>query len=349
MAQETNQSWAETQPHLVQQLFIVKHWTYLAVPVEAVFDIFLTTMSDSKTNQSMTVGMSNQSPVTAGNTAVQPAELHCQSLTAPKKSRWKKIFPWSSEKPSKDTSGSTSQFALTSSNADYAAALTKIEVPTAQEGESINSQSQTGTAPAEITKNPAVVQTVNVDENSVLETEKPVPEKVDEGAAPPKTAEATAIAAIAELWNEAWEQLKEKDCPLVKEYEKRIESASSSSTKSHTVISAMATTHSSVLNFSGLGKIQRAQMMKVLLQERIDKLDNGRWKIGFRDHQFAVKDVVEPVVRFIDWAKDFMGKAAEASPYASLTWAGLSCLLSVRHTMSLAACQQMDRKALDNC
>lgn len=299
-------------------------------------------MSDSKMYPSITGGMSYQSPAATGTTVWPLAEP--QPQPPKKKSRWKKILPWSSEKPSKGTSGGTSPLALTSSNADYATASMRTEVPTAGERESIDPQPQTGTAPAEITENPAVAPTADLGEVPALGAEKSVPEKVDSGAAPPKTAEVTVVAAIAELWNEAWEELKEKDGPLVKEYEERIEKAPSSSTKSHTVMAAMATTHSSAITFSGLGKIQRAQVMKVLLQERINELDEGRWKVGFRDHQFAVKDVVEPVVGLIDWAKDFIGKAAEASPYASIAWAGISLLLPVRPTTSLAACQQMDRK-----
>jgi hypothetical protein len=156
-----------------------------------------------------------------------------------------------------------------------------------------------------------------------------------EEAAPPKAAQGTAVAPIAELWNEAWEDLREKEGSLIKEYEELIEKASSRSTEPHTVVSALVTAHSSAITFSSLGKLQRAQAMKILLQERIDELDEGRWKVGFQDHQFAVKDVVEPVVGFIDWAKNFIGKAAEASPYASLAWAGVSLLLPVRTASSL--------------
>jgi hypothetical protein len=200
----------------VHQLFNVKQCTYLVFPLKAIFEIFLRTMSNSKTNQSMTGGMSNQSPATTRNTAGPPADPQRQSPTAPKKSRWKKIFSWGSEKRSKDTPGGTSPLAIMSSNADYATALTRIEVPPVEEGKSIDPQSQTGTAPAEITENPAIAPTADVSEALALGAEKLVPEKVDKGAAPPKTAEATAIATIAELWNEAWEELKEKDGPLVK-------------------------------------------------------------------------------------------------------------------------------------
>ncbi|KFY08508.1 hypothetical protein V492_06166, partial [Pseudogymnoascus sp. VKM F-4246] len=123
-----------------------------------------------------------------------------------------------------------------------------------------------------------------------------------------ETAASATEAPIAELWNEAWDELQ-KNTALFEEYETRISASSSA------------------IGLTGLGKTERAQVMKVLLEKKIDELESGQWKIGFRGNQFAVKDVVEPVVSVVGWAKEYIGKAAQASPYSSVAWAGVCLLL----------------------
>ncbi|OBT97761.1 hypothetical protein VE01_05117 [Pseudogymnoascus verrucosus] len=120
---------------------------------------------------------------------------------------------------------------------------------------------------------------------------------------------ATATEApISELWNEAWDELR-KNTALFEDYEKRLTASSSS------------------VGLPSFEKCERAQMMKVLLEKKIDELESGQWKIGFQNNQFAVKDLIEPVVGVIDWAKEYIGKAAQASPYSSVAWAGVCLLL----------------------
>lgn len=118
-------------------------------------------------------------------------------------------------------------------------------------------------------------------------------------------------APIAELWNEAWNELR-KNTALFEEYETRLATSSPS------------------VGFPGLGKHERAQVMKVLLEKKIGELESGQWKIGFQNNQFAVKDLIEPVVGVVDWAKEYIDKAAQASPYSSVAWAGVCLLLPVR-------------------
>lgn len=123
---------------------------------------------------------------------------------------------------------------------------------------------------------------------------------------------ATATEApISELWNEAWDELR-KNTALFEDYEKRLTASSSS------------------VGLPSFEKCERAQMMKVLLEKKIDELESGQWKIRFQNNQFAVKDLIEPVVGVIDWAKEYIGKAAQASPYSSVAWAGVCLLLPVR-------------------
>jgi hypothetical protein len=150
-----------------------------------------------------------------------------------------------------------------------------------------------------------------------------------------RSADAVVKAPISELWNEAWDELQIKEPTLFKEYEEHVDKAVSHSPKSHSVMAAMTATHSSATAFSGLGKLQRAEVMKALLEERIEELKSEQWKIKFGENEFAVKDMVGPVVGVIDWAKEFIGTAADASPYSSIAWAGVSLLLPVSFPGSL--------------
>lgn len=126
-----------------------------------------------------------------------------------------------------------------------------------------------------------------------------------------ETAATATEAPIADLWNEAWDELR-KNTALFEEYETRLTASSSSA------------------GFPGLRKGERAQVMKVLLEKKIEELESGQWKIGFQNNQFAVKDLIGPVAGVVDWAKEHIGKAAQASPYSSVAWAGVCLLLSVR-------------------
>lgn len=126
-----------------------------------------------------------------------------------------------------------------------------------------------------------------------------------------ETAATATEAPNSELWNEAWDELR-KNTALFEEYETRLTASSSSA------------------GLPSFEKCDRAQVMKVLLEKKIGELESGQWKIEFQNNQFAVKDLIESVVGVIDWVKEYIGKAAQASPYSSVAWAGVCLLLPVR-------------------
>ncbi|KFZ14934.1 hypothetical protein V501_02978 [Pseudogymnoascus sp. VKM F-4519 (FW-2642)] len=95
-----------------------------------------------------------------------------------------------------------------------------------------------------------------------------------------ETSATATEAPISELWNEAWDELR-KNTALFEEYETRLTASSSS------------------VGLPSFEKYNRAQMMKVLLEKKIEELESGQWKIGFQNNQFAVKDLIEPVVGLV--------------------------------------------------
>jgi hypothetical protein len=129
---------------------------------------------------------------------------------------------------------------------------------------------------------------------------------------------------IVELWEEAYDQLSKDENRLVNRFEAIL---------SQTLAGAVAINESSsTVAVSGPGKIQRRQYMKILLDKKIEEVESGTWKLRFKNHELQVKDLVGPVVSTIEWAKDFVGTALEASPYASVAWACVCVLLPVRDT-----------------
>ena len=75
--------------------------------------------------------------------------------------------------------------------------------------------------------------------------------------------------------------------------------------------------------------------MKALLDQKIKAIEEGKWKMKFKDNEFAVMDLVEPVVKVIGWAKEFVGSAIEPLPPGSIAWAGVCLLLPVSATSTV--------------
>jgi hypothetical protein len=135
----------------------------------------------------------------------------------------------------------------------------------------------------------------------------------------------TRSRPISELWDEAYEELYQKDKALVVEYEAQL---------SKSLVGAVASAQAS---FSRLSKVQKRHQMKALLDQKIKEIEDGKWKMKFKDNEFAVMDLVEPVVKIIDWAKEFVGSALEPSPPGSIAWAGVCLMLPVSASSTVFA------------
>ena len=125
-----------------------------------------------------------------------------------------------------------------------------------------------------------------------------------------------AMIPVAELWNHAYEQLREKEPRLIEKYEAEI-----SFRVSTMVVITVA--------ISGLGKVDRRQQMEVLVKHKLKEDEDGRWRIPLGDDRIAIRDLAGHVVSIIDWGKQFVGAALESSPYGSIAWAGVCLLLPV--------------------
>lgn len=127
-------------------------------------------------------------------------------------------------------------------------------------------------------------------------------------------------ATISELWDEAYEELRKKDRSLIESYEKELFKGISGVAMLAGQVSA---------GFSGIGTIERRQQIKLIIDRKIKEAEDGTWKLKFKDHELVVKDLIEPVVGVVDWAKNYVGTALEASPAGSIAWTGVCLLLPV--------------------
>lgn len=149
---------------------------------------------------------------------------------------------------------------------------------------------------------------------STAQISHPTPGKGHASAGTGKNKE--TAAPIAELWNQAYEELREKEPKLIKKYEGEI------SLQISTMVGA-------TVAISGLGKVRRREQMEVLVKQKLKEDEDGKWRIRLGDDQIAIRDLVGYVVSIVDWGKDFVGAALESSPYGSIAWTGVCLLLPV--------------------
>ncbi|KUJ13873.1 uncharacterized protein LY89DRAFT_753194 [Mollisia scopiformis] len=114
---------------------------------------------------------------------------------------------------------------------------------------------------------------------------------------------------LTELWDAAYEELKSSEKKLIDEYEENLRGD-------------LTTMLGATESFSGL-KIERKDLMRQLLTQKIAETKENTWKLKFGEHKIPVKDLAEPVIGIIRWADDYISGALSANPYASIAWAGV--------------------------
>ncbi|KAI4594591.1 hypothetical protein KJ359_007679 [Pestalotiopsis sp. 9143b] len=76
-----------------------------------------------------------------------------------------------------------------------------------------------------------------------------------------------------------------------------------------------------------VGPMKREQMEYVLMR-KMEQVNRDAWKLKFGDStDVEVKDIVEPVLKVVDKANDFITNALDGNPQASIAWAGVSLSL----------------------
>jgi hypothetical protein len=184
-----------------------------------------------------------------------------------------------------------------------------------------NPETQDGTAAA---LSPA---TIALNDESAAGTEEPPnSERRDissghQTAEGPEPSKSEALPPISTLWDEVYDELSENaaTAKLIVDYQRALK-------------------ESAPIGEISKKRDERRKQMENLVVEKTREVEEGTWKFRFKDHEFAVKDLVKPVVSVIEWGKDFVGQAVQVSPPASLAWVGVCLLLPVSQLSLTSGC-----------
>ena len=157
----------------------------------------------------------------------------------------------------------------------------------------------------------AVQQASAVSSNEASKPSVPEPGHDKPGLSP---ALPSSDPPIRELWNIAYEKLREEDDALVLDYEKQLSGDLGAG------LGALV----------GANGMSRRELMAGILQRKMDEVNRETWKLRFGDAEVAVKDLAEPVLGVISRANEYIAGALAANPYASMAWTGVALLLPVR-------------------
>jgi len=139
---------------------------------------------------------------------------------------------------------------------------------------------------------------------------------------PHQAPNAGSLHPINELWNDAYDELREQEEKLMKDYEATLCADLATMVVGSTVV------------LSG-SKVERKAQMMTLLSRKVDEVKKNTWRLRFGGHGVQLKDLAQPVVGIIQWTDDHISGALSTNPYASIAWAGVSLLLPVSHAALL--------------
>jgi hypothetical protein len=120
---------------------------------------------------------------------------------------------------------------------------------------------------------------------------------------------------IKDLWNVAYENLREDDKALVTEYETLLEKS----------VAAICGPTLQALDW----KINMRDQIGVILQRKIEEAEKKSTKLKLKNSEISTRDVINTVARFVSSASEYITAAVNGNPQASIAWAGTSILLPV--------------------
>ncbi|UKZ57639.1 hypothetical protein TrVGV298_011499 [Trichoderma virens] len=115
---------------------------------------------------------------------------------------------------------------------------------------------------------------------------------------------------IRELWNVAYEKLREEDSKLIQEYEIKLQGC-------------LPAALGCVPNL----KESRREWMDTILKHKMQEMQGNIWKLTFGSSELQLTGVVQNILGVIKSVNDYITPAVSSSSYASLAWAGVGVLL----------------------
>ncbi|UKZ83343.1 hypothetical protein TrVFT333_011151 [Trichoderma virens FT-333] len=124
---------------------------------------------------------------------------------------------------------------------------------------------------------------------------------------------------IRELWNVAYEKLREEDSKLIQEYEIKLQGC-------------LPAALGCVPNL----KESRREWMDTILKHKMQEMQGNIWKLTFGSSELQLTGVVQNILGVIKSVNDYITPAVSSSSYASLAWAGVGVLLPDSHFIKIS-------------
>jgi hypothetical protein len=120
---------------------------------------------------------------------------------------------------------------------------------------------------------------------------------------------------IHQLWNLAYERLREEDEELITNYEAKL-------------VGNLAAGLAAGPGAALCPRLSTRHHMETILRRKMDEVNRDAWKLKFGStSEVQVKDLVQPVLDVVAWANKFITGALSTNPSASMAWAGVSLIL----------------------
>ncbi|KAL6690781.1 ankyrin repeat-containing domain protein [Trichoderma pleuroticola] len=128
---------------------------------------------------------------------------------------------------------------------------------------------------------------------------------------------------IRELWNVAYEKLREEEGALVAEYEARLQGS---------VVAGLGETVKLRSN--------TREWMGAILQSKMNEVNKNTTKFNIGGTNVEMRDVAQLVLNVVGAANSYISQAVSANPSASIAWAGVSFLLPLFTNISTESAVQ---------
>jgi hypothetical protein len=127
-----------------------------------------------------------------------------------------------------------------------------------------------------------------------------------------------------DLWDIAYENLRESQKRLILEYEKALAKESASKA-------------TSTFNFDNAKGLGRETQMADLVKERLKAIDDSKWRLKVGSKTVVIQEQIDRLVKVVTLAKDFFSSIVASTPQGAIAWAGVCVLLPVCVEMLLNA------------
>ncbi len=171
-----------------------------------------------------------------------------------------------------------------------------------------------GRSKAKASPEPALAGAGTTSQSQPLQTNLRVSEKE---TGPKKLAwavDGSNVRPIRDLWNVAYERLREEDEELVQRYETELLHPLSLRTSLGSIIGASA---------------NRRVLMDAMLRRNLDDVHGDLWKLKSGSSEVLVEDLAQSVLCVVEWANDYVTGAVGVNGFVSIAWFGVSLLLPV--------------------